>query len=99
MPEPILLRPRRSFYIAAVGHFKKATTVIRADDPWFDKGGPLEGAREDFEPLRANTGGQIYGGPEPINGDPNASTTPARPGPGKPKGAAPAAKPKGAAAA
>lgn len=102
MAETILLRPRRSFYLASVGHFKTRSTIIRADDPWFDKGGPLAGAREDFEPIRANTGGAIYGGPEPVNTP--AEPAPVRRGPGRPKGStAPAAttaptKPKDTAA-
>ncbi len=100
MPDPILLlRPARSFYLSSVGqHFRPKITVIRADDPWFDKGGPLEGAREDFVPIKPTTGGAIYGGPEPIRAAKEIAA-PAQRAPGRPKGSAAGGKSKETAAA
>lgn len=98
MAETILLRPTRTFSITQDGRpvfFRKRGTIIRADDPWFDKGGPLAGAREDFEAIRANTGGQIYGGPEPIS---QPAAAPAQRSPGRPKGSTAPAKPETTAA-
>lgn len=95
MSDVILLKPRRSFYLASAGrHFRPKETVIRADDPWFDKGGPLDGAREDFVPINANAGAYVHGGPEP-----QPAGEPVRRGPGRPKGSSNAKRDDASAAA